>query len=239
MPTLAAEMETIIISDLHGRDIWKAIVARHPQAAYVFLGDYFDSKEGISAAAQINNFQALLQLRNTLQDRVTLLAGNHDFHYLPQAGERYSGFQGLHAIDIQEVLLPAVRNGLLQICHAVGSYLMSHAGFTCTWCRYHGIAPEDFLPDDMNLLWMMQPAIFRYSPGPKMLKNGDEPQQGPLWVRPPSLVRDGLPQWIQVVGHTQQEQPLLSPRVICMDVLAYTTKYLIINDNQTYTIASV
>lgn len=232
-------METIIIGDLHGRNIWQQIVQKHPGANFIFLGDYFDSKEGITGPQQVDNFKELLQLRAMQPHRITLLTGNHDYHYLPQAGEDYSGYQHLFATDIQEVLLPAVRDGLLQMCTAVGDYLMSHAGFTCTWCLSNGIKPADFLPDDINMLWLMQPEIFGFSPGDDFEVHGDEPEQGPLWVRPNSLLRDGLPQWVQVVGHTQHPSPMVTPGVICMDVLGFCSNYLIINEYGNFQIASL
>ena len=36
-------MKTIFIGDIHGRSIWKDIVARENADRVVFIGDYFDS----------------------------------------------------------------------------------------------------------------------------------------------------------------------------------------------------
>ena len=35
--------KTIIIGDIHGRDIWKNIVAQEQADRVIFIGDYFDS----------------------------------------------------------------------------------------------------------------------------------------------------------------------------------------------------
>ena len=51
--------KTIYIGDIHGRDVWAEIVAKHDDADnIVFIGDYFDSFD-IPAVIQLDNITVL------------------------------------------------------------------------------------------------------------------------------------------------------------------------------------
>jgi len=219
----------IVIGDIHGRNSWKIIVQQHPKDHIVFVGDYFDSKEDFTAQQQIQNFNEIVALKKANPERVTLLFGNHDFHYLPAAGEKYSGYQYFFAADIYDALKPALDEKLLKICVQKGKYLISHAGLTNTWCRQNNI-PLHNPEEAVNQLFYNKPEAFRFSAGELDEPTGDEPEQGPLWVRPYSLSQDYLRGFIHVVGHTQHPTISLFPHAILVDVLAYTPKYLEINE---------
>ncbi len=231
-------MACIVIGDIHGRSIWKNIVAKHPNDEIVIVGDYFDSKDQISPAVQIENFAQLLSFKERHAAGVTLLFGNHDFHYLPEAGETYSGYQKFHAIDIGEVVKKAIQENQVQIAVLKHHYLMSHAGLTQTWCRQHQI-PFDQPVEAVNEYLHSNPEIFRFASDPENDPSGDDVEQGPLWVRPNSLQKDLLPHFFQIVGHTQMPAPHIEGRVACIDVLSYTPKYLIINDKQAIDIVTI
>ncbi|MCU0403966.1 MAG: hypothetical protein MUE99_05400, partial [Chitinophagaceae bacterium] len=113
----------------------------------------------------------------------------------------------------------------LQVCKQVGKYLISHAGLTQTWCLNHHI-PFTNPQKKVNDLLFVNPRAFAFSPGPFNEKTGDEPQQGPLWVRPGSLEADAIPGFIQVVGHTQQPGIIFDQHIIYIDVFSFTPKYL-------------
>ena len=76
-------MHTLIIPDVHGLPAWRPICEAHPKAErVVFLGDYFDAFD-VSIPDQLANFEEILTFRqNQSPGRVTLLLGNHDYHYL-------------------------------------------------------------------------------------------------------------------------------------------------------------
>ena len=99
----------IVIPDVHGRLFWKeAIAAAKEDEKIIFLGDYLDPYsyefEEDPLMAQfaetyetrsnhvLNNFKEIIEFKRQNPDRVVLLLGNHDFHYLP-IGERYSGYK--------------------------------------------------------------------------------------------------------------------------------------------------
>jgi hypothetical protein len=222
-------MACIVIGDIHGRPIWKLVVAKHPNDTIVFVGDYFDSKEGHTAQDQIENFQQILELKLGRAEKTILLTGNHDFHYLPFAGETYGGFQELKAIDFSEAITPAYKRGLLQICYRFGDYLISHAGLTKKWCRKFGVPFHDPMPA-LEKMWLERPIHFRFHPGESWEPTGDEPEQGPLWVRPNSLNKNKLPGFWQVVGHTQQPAIEIANKLILVDCLANSQQYLEITE---------
>lgn len=221
-------MSTIIIGDIHGRPIWKQITDKHPKDEIIFVGDYFDSKDGVPTHEQIQNFKKILALKNENPERVTLLVGNHDYHYLPFADETYGGYQKFTAWDVREVLYPVYTEKQLQVCLQRGKFLISHAGFTKTWCQKNKIRLTEPVKH-VNDLFYTKPEAFRFTMGKKREQTGDEPEQGPLWVRPHSLNKDGLKGFTQIVGHTQQPSIILDSRIICVDVLGFTPKYLEIN----------
>ena len=50
--------KTIVIGDIHGRDIWKSIVAQENPDRVIFIGDYFDSFN-IESVTQQHNFKEI------------------------------------------------------------------------------------------------------------------------------------------------------------------------------------
>jgi hypothetical protein len=217
-------MSCIIIGDIHGRRIWETILAKHPKDIIVFLGDYFDSKEGHSCHDQMVNFQNILTAKHQNPENIIVLTGNHDFHYMPFAGERYSGFQRFEAYQISKLLIQAYQVEALQMIFQYDNFLISHAGLTQTWCRAFEI-PFDNPVQKVENLWTEKPETFRFRGGTKSEVTGNEPEQGPLWVRPPSLLKDKLPDFRQVVGHTQQTEIKIMEEIILTDCLGFTEQY--------------
>lgn len=231
-------MKTIVIGDIHGRSIWKDIVNQDYDQV-VFLGDYFDTHEDISPSEQINNFNQIMHFARKNPKKVVLLVGNHDFHYMPEAKERYSGYDAEHADIIGQMLIAANLQGLLRLVHPVGRYLMSHAGVTLTWCMNvvgselyeisHPHAKEDLIRC-MNDVFKHTPEKLRFSYQDQS-GFGEHPSQGPLWVRPNTLLEDAVQGFIHVVGHTMHEGIKEYPdQAIFMDALG-SREYLVIEDN--------
>ena len=78
----------LIIPDIHGRKFWKEPLEKFSGKVehIIFIGDYFDPYpiEGISEKDSINNWHELVECIKPLQDRTTMLIGNHDAHYMNQ-----------------------------------------------------------------------------------------------------------------------------------------------------------
>lgn len=227
-------MNIIALGDIHGNTKWKQIVENQLEAGFtdkiVFVGDYFDSNEGISAADQISNFQEIIAFKKAHTAQVVLLVGNHDYQYLRSSENHYSGYQPLAHMDIAEQLDRALYDSLLQMCYENGKYLFSHAGVTKMWCN-------DFEIDMTNVVQSIND-LFRYKPRSFEIRHGnaygDHPSNSPIWVRPNSLMIDAIDGYVQVVGHTQQAMIVITKKLILIDTLGLSGDYLKIIDGKPY-----
>ena len=95
-------MKTIVLGDIHGRNVWKDIVFQEEADRVIFIGDYFDSFD-IGPADQMFNFKEIIEFKEKNECEVIMLIGNHDFHYYP-GGETYSGYQYGAAPAIRQLL---------------------------------------------------------------------------------------------------------------------------------------
>ncbi len=227
-------MKIIALGDTHGRDLWKQIVkVEEDFDKFIFIGDYFDTREGIDASTQIQNFKEILEFKKANPDKVFLLIGNHDFHYLKGCGETYSGYQQYAAMDINEVLQPAVTSGHMQICHVFDEYIFSHAGLTNTWCENNEIDLYN-IEESVNVRFMKNMESFKFEYGENLDKSGDDVTQSPLWVRIPSLFRDMVKGFTYVVGHTTVKEMHMASNIVAIDCLGTSNEYLIIQDGQAF-----
>lgn len=223
-------MKIIAIGDIHGRGKWREIVSKEPDAdKIVFIGNYFDSKEDIATVEQIYNFNEIIEFKKQNIDKVVLLFGNHDFHYLRTSTQHYSGFQRWHISEIGDLIHKAIDNNYLQMCYIHDKFLFSHAGVTKTWCRNNGI-DLDNLQNSINDLFFYKPNCFQFTPGDVFNHHGDEICQTPIWVRPNSLLMDKLDGYTQVVGHTMQPEITWCNGVVFIDTLGTSGKHLSILD---------
>lgn len=191
-------MTTLVIGDIHGRPIWKRLV-RGRWDRIVFLGDYFDSHESFSPPEQLYNFREIVALKDAEPDRVVLLVGNHDYHYI-MTGEYYSGFQQRYADQIGQMILGY--QDALQACTMDQGWLLSHAGVTTSWMRHVHLNDGDTV-EVVNEAWLRRRDVFRFNLADRE-GYGDHPLQGPLWVRPKTLM--AVPAYPkQIVGHTYQK----------------------------------
>jgi predicted phosphodiesterase len=210
-------MKTVIIGDIHGRDAWKQIINQEQDAdRFIFVGDYFDSFD-VPGLTQCRNFQDIIEFKTTTDKEVILLIGNHDYHYFPEIGENgCSGYQVRMAPTIQHLI--NTNRDHLQLAYQFDDFLVTHAGVSSTWLD------ETITMWDVENLAMYLNDLFKYQPlkvGYRSYKQvgdnvywgggyGDETFQGPIWIRPKSLMKanyDTLRKQIrQVVGHTGQRQ---------------------------------
>ena len=232
-------MKLIALGDIHGRGIWKQIVNDNPWFdKIVFIGDYFDAHDDISATEQIANFNEIILFKRANMDKVILLVGNHDYHYMRGVTEHYSGYNNTMAFEIQRVLHDAM--DCLQMCYIYDRYMFTHAGVSRTWFENnfeHIILNPDDLQDSINDLFKYKPLEFGFTPDPDNYDPyGDSKCQTPIWIRPRSLLRDRLDGYVHVVGHTQAKELSLAmkDKVIIIDTLGTTGEYLVIKDGEPY-----
>lgn len=225
-------MRTAVIGDIHGRQGWKEIVDQEQWDRIVFNGDYFDTHDEIGGDTQIGNFNDIAAYEEENRGRVTLLIGNHDFHYLPESGhDRYSGFQGAYAPAIRKVLIPMVP--VLQVATEEQGYVISHAGLTLPWLERHNVLnlyPESNLVESVNTVFDQHPEMFRFFILDRS-DYGDHELQGPLWVRPPALeCAFAVPK--QIVGHTTQKKGVTQKGGLVFNDALGSREFTIIEDGE-------
>jgi predicted phosphodiesterase len=195
-------MNILVISDVHGRADWKTIVAQEENAErIVFLGDYFDSFN-IDNNLQTTNFKEIIAFKEDYNEKVILLTGNHDVHYLPYfitMNERYSGFQAKYGYLISDLIQSNLHH--LKMAYQHDSFLFTHAGVTNTWLNNNEFDNQQNAATFINELFQHKPTAFRF--------RGEDPygnsiESSPVWVRPESLLKDAYhkDELKQVVGHT-------------------------------------
>ena len=216
----------VVIGDIHGHVSWKRIMQAHGDATeFVFIGDYFDSFS-VSHAEQIFNFKEIIEWKEASKIKVTMLIGNHDFHYMSDCGGRYGGYNYMFAPEIGELLKENKHH--LQVAYSSGRYLFSHAGISKEW--YESVFPDNSrlgdIADQVNELWSYDKRPFNH--GGKNIY-GDDPGEGPMWIRPRALKSSPLHEsWIQIVGHTHMHLIDYDDNHYFIDTLPY--EYLTIED---------
>jgi hypothetical protein len=222
--------KVIALGDTHGRDNWKQIIQQEDDAdVFLFIGDYFDSHYDVPAHTQLENFKDILEFKKKFPEKVVLLLGNHDFHYLKGAQEHYSGYQPYKFIDFNEIIEPAVKNSLVIACYTYENYVFTHAGVTKTWCETNSIDTSN-LAESINNLLLTNPSAFRFTMGDNYSSSGNDIDQSPIWVRIPSLMEDVIPNKVYVVGHTTLERLAITDRLIGIDTLGTSGEYLVIEN---------
>ena len=222
----------IIIPDIHGRDFWNvpAVINHSGKEHILFLGDYLDPYpyEGINTALAFDNLLDIVQLKKEYPDKVTLLLGNHDLHYLhePLFGGR---FDHDHALRNREFF--EKNAGLFQMTYETElggkKYLFSHAGVQREWplnnLKFLGVYTPEQVPSLLNDLWR-DPArrrtLFAVLSDIPYSRWGDSLYGSPVWndvddLDDSSAEFEGV---YQIFGHTQQEvDPVIKEHYACLD----------------------
>lgn len=207
-PVAYFTMKIAVIGDIHGRHVWKEIVAKEHYDFVVFLGDYFDSFD-IPLVDQLYNFKEIIRYKKENNHKVILLIGNHDAQYMPRSFDPYiEGFQMENHADIQALLVE--HKNIMQMALQLDNFLFTHAGVSETFLRDTNYPDDNWenIPQHLNVTWKLYPELFKFKPG--YSKSGNSPDQSCIWIRPPALMslnkrmkKSGI---IQVVGHTRQNE---------------------------------
>lgn len=137
---LCMKAQILVIPDVHGRTFWKEAVDKYPDMPVVFLGDYLDpyGAEKISEDNALANFQEILDFKKSNMERVTLLIGNHEVHYLCME-RKFSRKDMANAARIHDMSyenLPLFRLATSAQCSRK-TFLFSHAGILQAWWSKH------------------------------------------------------------------------------------------------------
>lgn len=198
-------MKTLILGDIHGRDIWEDIFNKELPDKVVFMGDYFDSFD-VAGVLQIDNFKKIIKFKeDNPQVDIIMLFGNHDHHYMYDSP--YSGYQYNFAPQIRMLLKDNLHH--LRLAYKLDDLLFSHAGISPVWCDDKlDKWSKSTLVNQINELYHTNPEAFNFQ-HTSFDPYGNSVDQTPIWIRPSALMMsnkgdDGLKNhFIQIVGHTQ------------------------------------
>lgn len=206
-----------VISDLHGRNIWKKLIKENPQVdKWVFIGDYCDSFFKTNEEIY-SNLVEIIEYKKENPEKAILLWGNHDLSYL-FVGMKYraEGFRVDMANQLEILFKENVR--LFQVAYQYKNYLLTHAGVSNKWYNKYEQSIKDFwelihredeqfcLADILNAMFESRhrDVICEMSNvRNKVSVNGRI--AGMLWADISETREDYLDNYHQIVGHTPRK----------------------------------
>lgn len=218
----------LVVGDIHGNyDKFNAIYdlekPEYPNTTLyevITLGDYFDTFENITPEQQFEGFKNLLALQkkhNKEEGLFYMLVGNHDFHYLIDGDEKYSGYNQMTQLLTGQLLKDCVKSRKLRFSFVdmANRIIYSHAGVTNKW-----INERHKVSIPINMIDLDNFNNFKFTYGSHFDFYGNDPLNGPLWVRPEALLSDMYEDydyktqcmcpWTQIVGHTKCKEPIIA-----------------------------
>ena len=133
----------IIMPDIHGRRFWKKPLEeysreQYPDMRFIFLGDYLDPYfpyEKYTKEDAFVNFEEILDTARQ-DDRIILLLGNHDWHYIFETDVCRIDFT--RKTDIRAMFVDNI--DLFRFAYMCEDdngkkYLFTHAGVTNGWLK--------------------------------------------------------------------------------------------------------
>ena len=217
-------MKLVALGDTHGTPYWMDILKVEKPDKVVFIGDYFDGYS--DKLDEVGNFQSIIEYKKMELAEVILLVGNHDHHYFPEVGcTGTSRYQYKKASKLQGLIHKNREH--FKMAYRDGDLLFTHSGVTNSFMNRTFGAGEWDVNNVANLLNEKfkedANAFCFYGDDPY----GDDITQTPIWVRPPSLLQDAIPELTQVVGHTIVESITKTSNVYFIDTMQTSQQYLV------------
>ena len=215
----------LIIPDVHGRTFWKSALKSGNYEKIVFLGDYTDpyEMEGITNRNALKNFKSIIAFKQQNPEKVVLLLGNHDLHYLSRHFYELAGgarYDSISAVTLQRIF--SKYYDLFQLAWEIDwggkHYLFSHAGITQSWLKRNlkNIRKPD--AEHLNRLLHSNEGIESLAQVGET-RWGDYPSGSIVWADIDELlVSKPLSGTYQIVGHTMQfDGPIITDNLACLD----------------------
>lgn len=224
----------IVIPDVHGRSFWRDAVKQRGDLEVVFLGDYVDPYYGISDNEALAELRDIVSLKEKYPDKISLLLGNHDLHYvISELGRsRYSSSNAAAYKDIfgshRELFSLAIKRSIEDVV-----YIFSHAGIHPRWfyraCSLFGLETYESFPsglqeadlDYLNRLWRegKDDLLSQHLMSRSGLRGGWDRVGSMVWADVREYVDwyQDTPGLVQVFGHTQLDAPFFGNGFACLD----------------------
>jgi hypothetical protein len=207
----------LIVPDVHGRKFWhKAEEMIDEVDQVVFLGDYLDPypHEGITFDDAIEEFLKILSFKEKYGDKVILLVGNHDMHYIKTEFMDCTRLNYQKRQDIHELYQKHL-NKFSLVFQYEDTWVFSHAGVYLDWLKSNQLSIDDLL-DFKTFLKEQWETLEDFS----FYRGGWNSTGSCVWADIRESVKSTvLPGYHHIVGHTQLEsKPYISDQIICLDV---------------------
>lgn len=216
-------MKIVTIGDIHGNKEWKSIIDEHIDSSdkIIFLGDYLDPyldiyiKEDIIKYSYKNliiNFLNIIRLKLRYPDKIELLIGNHDLHYLYSDVKKSSRYDYKNARKIKEYFNKY--RELFKICYKYDNHIFTHAGISNKWIESNYEDLKIFGLDEKEIDTVLNDMLFdeegreilnyigKYrNTGGKTFDRNDV--GGPLWADARETSYTYIDGYHQYVGHSR------------------------------------
>lgn len=199
------EIKILAVGDLHGKSCWQVIdFAQYDKV--IFMGDYVDSTSH-SDEEILDNLNAVIAVKEQFPEKVVLLLGNHDIHYLFHPDYPCSGFRP----SMQDTLTALFNHHvhLFQIAYQINNYLFSHAGISRPWherlMTLLDKIPLGDITDRSNLAILLNGLNQTWHRGllfeVGVTRGGSKEYGGVVWADKEELRNHPLEGYHQIVGH--------------------------------------
>ena len=206
----------LIVPDVHGRKFWhKAIEMIDEVDQVVFLGDYLDpySHEGITFEDALIELEGILAFKEDYPDKVVLLLGNHDEHYVNLEFMNCSRLNVWRRVEIHDVFMNNIDK--FQLIYEIENYLFSHSGLYKEWMDKYELSLDNLkdYKTFLNNRWEVLQDV-------SYTRGGWDKVGSCIWADIRESVENELySDKKQIVGHTQMEsKPYITSRIACLDV---------------------
>ena len=218
----------LLIGDVHGRTNWQKVADTSKYDLTIFMGDYFDPYDVSLVDGMYDNFERIIKMKYENPEKVILLMGNHDLHYMYNEFGECSRYSTNTQYKYGKKLRELKEEGLMQLAYMIDNYLFIHAGASLMWLRNRIFRIEDEngnfklfgtreevakypLTDDeksqlLERLNETKPLYLSFDSGPTWDIYGMWPGQTPVWIRPSGLIENSPEGIVQVIGHTQMKE---------------------------------
>lgn len=216
-------MKITIIGDIHGRTIWKKIVHENMDSEkIIFLGDYhdiysheFEEKDtSLIKENSITNLFEIIEMKKLYTDKIVLLLGNHDTHYMYDI-PGCSRYDGANQKMLQSIFIK--HKELFQYAWQKDNHIFIHGGILQSWFDYWKdklLIPTGLKEDLSNLSDVINIVGDDRNEGTNAVndiprsRGGYSPFGGPTWADYSELITykgesNGVAGFHQYVGHNK------------------------------------
>jgi len=199
-------MKILTIGDIHGRQYWKS-VDPNKYDKIIFVGDYVDQFPPMTDIEIENNLLEIIEFKKQYLDKIVLLIGNHDVHYMfLNEGFQCSGYRPSMAMKLKIIFNENKK--LFDIAYQIDKYIWSHAGISQGWYDFNKKEIEETrdqfncstLADTLNRILYTNNFRILFQCGIK--RSGRYNFGGLTWADRKETMYNYLPDYFQIVGHT-------------------------------------